>query len=87
MRIPVYRAEGGVTTQAPGRSIQARKNAQPFVNAALAQGQVVSEVANQVGQYAATRYKILTENNLNEALLGAEATMRTRANQQLESKA
>lgn len=85
MRIPVYRAEGGVTTQAPGRSIQARKNAQPFVNAALAQGQVVSEVANQVGQYAATRYKILTENNLNEALLGAEETMRTRAKELLES--
>lgn len=85
MRIPVYRAEGGVTTQAPGRSFTARKNAQPFVNAALAQGQVVSEVANQVGQYAATRYKVITENNLNEALLGAEETLRTRSAELLDS--
>ena len=85
MRIPVYRAEGGVTTQAPGRSFTARKNAQPFVNAALAQGQVVSEAANQVGQYAATRYKVITENNLNEALLGAEETLRTRSAELLDS--
>lgn len=80
MKIPTYTAPiGGATTEAPGRRMNVRMNAQPFVQAALQQGQVVAEVANQVGEYAATRYKIITENNLNEALLGAEETLRTRA--------
>lgn len=85
MRIPTYTAQGGATTEAPGRRLNVRMNAQPFVQAALQQGQAVAEVANQVGEYAATRYKIITENNLNEALLGAEETLRTRADELAKS--
>lgn len=85
MRIPVYTAQGGATTEAPGRSIRSRMNAQPFIAAAQAQGNTVSAVAEAVGQYAETRYKVLTENQLNEALLGADETLRTRADELSQS--
>lgn len=85
MRIPVYTAQGNVTTEAPGRSIGARMNAQPFIAAAQAQGNTVSALAESVGQYAETRYKVLTENQLNEALLGADETLRTRADELAQS--
>jgi hypothetical protein len=85
MRIPVFRAEGGATTEAPGRSIRSRMDAAPFVNAALRQGEVVGELASAVGQYADTRYKVAIENRLNESLLGADETLRTRADELAES--
>lgn len=85
MRIPVYRAEGRRSLEAPGRSIGARMNAQPFMQAALQSGNTVTEMANQVGEYAATRYKVLTQNKLSEALLGAEETLRTRVRELAQS--
>lgn len=85
MRIPVYTAQGAATTEAPGRSIRSRMNAQPFIAAAQAQGNLVSTVAEAAGQYAETRYKVLTENQLNEALLGADETLRTRAEELAQS--
>lgn len=85
MRIPVFTAQGSPTTEAPGRSIRSRMNAQPFIAAAQAQGNLVSTVAESVGQYAETRYKVLTENQLNEALLGADETLRTRADELAQS--
>ena len=85
MRIPVYTAQGAATTEAPGRSIRSRMNAQPFIAAAQAQGDLVSTVAEAAGQYAETRYKVLTENQLNEALLGADETLRTRADELAQS--
>lgn len=85
MRIPVFRAQGGATTEAPGRSIRARMDAAPFVNAALRQGEVVGEVASAVGQYAETRYKVAIETRLNESLMGADETLRTRAQELAES--
>lgn len=86
MRIPVYTAPGGVTTEAPGRSIRARMNAQPFIAQAQAQGDVVGAVAQAADQYAATRYKVLVENQLNEALLGADEAMRTRSEELVKSR-
>jgi hypothetical protein len=85
MRIPVFRAQGGATTEAPGRSIRSRMDAAPFMNAALRQGEVVGELASAVGQYAETRYKVAIENRLNESLLGADETLRTRADELAES--
>jgi hypothetical protein len=85
MRIPVFRAQGGATTEAPGRSIRSRMDAAPFVNAALRQGETVGEFASAVGQYAETRYKVAIENRLNESLLGADETLRTRADELAES--
>ena len=86
MRIPVYTAPGEVTTEAPGRSIRARMNAQPFIEQAKAQGDVIGAVAEAADQYASTRYKVLVENQLNEALLGADEAMRTRADELVKSR-
>ena len=60
-------------------------DAAPFVNAALRQGEVVGEVASAVGQYAETRYKVMIENRLNEALLGADEALRARADELAKS--
>jgi hypothetical protein len=78
MRIPVFRSQSRATTEAPGRSIRARMDAAPFVNAALRQGEAVGAFAESVGQYAETRYKVATETRLNESLLGADEALRTR---------
>lgn len=86
MRIPVYTAEGRVTTEAPGRSIRARMSAQPFIAQAQAQGDVVKAVAESADQYASTRYKVLVENQLNEALLGADEALRTRSEELIKSR-
>lgn len=85
MRIPVYRTSRTRTGEAPGRSIQARMDPSTFANAELRRGQVGTALASAVGEYAETRYKVITENRLNEALLGAEETLRTRANELAES--
>lgn len=85
MRIPVYRSSATRTSEAPGRSIQSRMNASTFANAELQRGSIGTAVAQSIGQYAETRYRVITENRLNEALLGAEETLRTRANELAES--
>lgn len=86
MRIPVYTAPGGVTTEAPGRSIRARMSAQPFIAQAQAQGDLIGAVAQAADQYASTRYKVLVENQLNEALLGADEALRTRSEELVKSR-
>ena len=59
MRIPVYKSTGRPTSEAPGARITARMNAQPFVQAELQKGAIATEVANQVGEYANMRYKMI----------------------------
>ena len=72
MRIPVYTSQGRPTSEAPGARITARMNAQPFVQAALQKGAIATEVANQVGEYANMRYKMITETQKNEAIFSAK---------------
>lgn len=72
MRIPVYRSQGRPTSEAPGARITARMNAQPFVQAELQKGAIATEVANQVGEYANMRYKMITETQKNEAIFSAK---------------
>ena len=72
MRIPVYRTQGRPTSEAPGARITARMNAQPFVQAELQKGAIATEVANQVGEYANMRYKMITETQKNEAIFSAK---------------
>ena len=78
MRIPIYNAEASVTREAPGRSIRARMDATPFINAELRKGEVLGAAAQAAGEYANARYKVAVENDLNEAMLGAQETLRTR---------
>jgi hypothetical protein len=72
MRIPVYTSQGRPTSEAPGARITARMNAQPFVQAELQKGAIATEVANQVGEYANMRYKMITETQKNEAIFSAK---------------
>mgnify|MGYP006908221325 CR=1 FL=1 len=76
MRIPRYTATASLTTQTPGVSSRARMNPQPFVQEALAKGEVFGEAAKQVGEFAQMRYKMEREAALDNALIGAEEQMR-----------
>lgn len=79
MRIPIFRSEARATNEAPGTSIQVRMNAQPFVQAALAKGDVFGSALKGIGEYALVRAKAEAEVQYNEALLAAEEEMRTLA--------
>lgn len=85
MRIPVYNAEGSITREAPGRSIRARMDATPFIQAELRKGEVLGAAAQAAGEYANARYKVQVENDLNEAMLGAQETLRTRRDELAKS--
>lgn len=75
MRIPIYRSQMRPTSEAPGARITARKNAAPFVQAALAKGGVVTEVAKQAAEYSNMRYKMLVETQKNEAIFSAKEAL------------
>lgn len=79
MRIPIFRSQAQATNEAPGSRIQARMNAQPFVQAALAKGEVIGQAMKQIGDYALVRAKAEAEVQYNEAMLAAEEEMRTLA--------
>lgn len=75
MRIPTYRGQAQITTQAPGQSFTARKNPNPFIKEALAKGNMQAELFSQAASYAATQRKIIVEARKNEAILGAKEAM------------
>jgi len=85
MRIPIFRSEAQATNEAPGSRITARMNAQPFVQAALAKGEVIGQAMKQIGDYALVRAKAEAEVQYNEAMLAAEEEMRTLAESLKES--
>ena len=76
MKIPVFRSQAQATSEAPGARIQARMNAQPFVQAALQKGQVFTEAVGQIGDYALMRAKADAEVQYSEAMLAADEEMR-----------
>ena len=75
MQIPIYTTRVLATSEAPGARITARMNAQPFVQAALQTGSIATEVANQVGEYANMRYKMIVETQKNEAIFSAKEAL------------
>ena len=79
MKIPVFRSQAQATNEAPGSRIQARMNSQPFVQAALAKGEVIGAAMKGIGDYALVRAKAEAEVQYNEAMLAAEEEMRTLA--------
>ena len=85
MRIPIFRSEAQATNEAPGSRIQARMNSQPFVQAALAKGDVFGAAMKGIGDYALVRAKAEAEVQYNEAMLAAEEEMRTLAESLKES--
>ena len=75
MRIPIYRSQAQRTSEAPGARITARMSAQPFVQAELAKGGVLTAASGAVGEYANTRYKMLVETQKNEAIFSAKEAL------------
>ena len=75
MRIPVYTSKMRPTSEAPGARITARKSAQPFIQKALAEGGVVTEIAKQAAEYNNVRYKMLVETQKNEAIFSAKEAL------------
>ena len=85
MKIPLYTSNATASNQAPGSSITARKNAQPFVNAALAKAKVADTALSAVGQYAKHRFEVSRDNLLNEANLGIQEELYTRSRELADS--
>ena len=78
MRIPVYRAEGRVSTDMPGRPIRARRSVAREAEQELAKAAPAKAALAAIGEYAETRYKMETKNNLDNALLDAQEALRER---------
>ncbi len=78
MRIPVYRAEGRVSTEMPGRPIRARRSVAREAEQELAKAAPAKAALAAIGEYAETRYKMETKNNLDNALLDAQEALRER---------
>lgn len=71
-RIPVYRAQIRATTEAPGRSFNARMSPQAAAQAELAKAAPGAKLITQAAAFADTMYKFEVETKRNEAILGAK---------------
>ena len=85
MRIPVFTSRAQRPSDAPGRPITARMQAEPFVQAELRRGEAVAEALGQVQDYSLMRHKAAVEVQMSESLLAAEEEMMTLAKQLQES--
>ena len=72
MRIPRYRSNVQMTTEAPGRPMTARMRAAPIVNAIEGKANVFNAALEQVNEYAVQRQKMINETKRNEAIFGAK---------------
>jgi len=75
MRIPLYTAQTRATSEAPGRSITARKNVQLAAQTEIAKASPFSQFTDEVGEYAKERYKTVRNNLLAEADIAAEEAL------------
>lgn len=78
MRIPVYRTEARASTEMPGRPIRARRSVAREAEQELAKVAPAKAALAAIGEYAETRYKMETKNNLDNALLDAQEALRER---------
>ena len=85
MQIPVFTSRAQRPSDAPGRPITARMQAEPFVQAELRRGEAVAEALGQVQDYSLMRHKAAVEVQMSESLLAAEEEMMTLAKQLQES--
>jgi len=86
MRIPRYRLQSQITTQAPGQRITARKRAQPFIQEIEQKAAVQTDLFSQAANYAANQRKLIIETRKNEAILGAKEAMIELSNAFLNDK-
>jgi hypothetical protein len=85
MRIPVFTSRAQRPSDAPGRPITARMRAEPFIQAELRKGEVMTEAFGQVQEYALMRHKAAVEVQMSESLLAAEEEMMNLANRLKDS--
>ena len=85
MRIPVFTSRAQRPSDAPGRPITARMRAEPFIQAELRKGEVMTEALGQVQSYALMRHKAAVEVQMSESLLAAEEEMMNLANRLKDS--
>lgn len=86
MRIPRYRLQSQITTQAPGQRITARKRAQPFIQEIEQKAAVQTELFSQAAEYALQQRKIKIEAKKNEAILGGKEAMMELSDKLLDDK-
>ena len=85
MRIPVFTSRAQRPSDAPGRPITARMRAEPFIQAELRKGEVMTEALGQVQEYSLMRHKAAVEVQMSESLLAAEEEMMNLANRLKDS--
>ena len=72
MRIPTYTARTQRTNDMPGKRFSVRKNAEPFVRAELAKGEVAASLFDTAGEFAIQRREMIAAQQFNEAALKIE---------------
>lgn len=76
MRIPTYTARTQRTNDMPGKRFNVRKNAEPFVRAELAKGEVAASLLDTAGEFAIQRRDMIASQQFNQAALQIEEEMR-----------
>ena len=72
MRIPTYTARTQRSNEMPGKRFNVRKNAEPFVRAELAKGEVAASLFDTAGEFAIQRRDMIASHQFNEAALKIE---------------
>ena len=72
MRIPLYTARTQRSNEMPGKRFNVRKNAEPFVRAELAKGEVAASLFDTAGEFAIQRRDMIASHQFNEAALKIE---------------
>jgi len=85
MRIPLYQSQVAPTSEAPGRPITTRHNANTAVQSELAKAKPISTALTEIGEFARVRYEMARDNLLNEATLGADEKIFEAFNEMKES--
>tara|TARA_B100001123_G_C15339902_1_gene1034410 strand:- start:4215 stop:6674 length:2460 start_codon:yes stop_codon:yes gene_type:complete len=86
MRIPLYQSQVAPTSEAPGRPITTRYNANTAVQSELAKAKPMGTALTEIGEFARVRYEMARDNLLNEATLGADEKIFEAFNEMKESR-
>jgi len=86
MRIPTFTARTQRTNDMPGKRFNVRKNAEPFVRAELAKGEVASTLFETAGEFAIQRREMIAAQQFNEAALKIEEEVANATNDLSKSR-
>ena len=86
MRIPTFTARTQRTNDMPGKRFSVRKNAEPFVRAELAKGEVAASLFDTAGEFAIQRRDMIASQQFNEAALKIEEEVANATNDLSKSR-